>query len=136
MQCIERAGNWVIEGCYADLLGAAAPHCTELIFLNPGLAACVAHCRTRLWEPHKYETHAAQEAQLPRLIAWVWQYEAREDACSLAAHPGRQAEYRTTAEAARRARGERPRRRLARPIGGHDVSVAGQRHHTLQGVST
>jgi hypothetical protein len=55
MRFIESAGNWVIEGCYAGLLRAAAPHCTEMIFLNPGIEACVENCRARPWEPHKYE---------------------------------------------------------------------------------
>jgi adenylate kinase family enzyme len=29
--------QWVIEGCYGDLIEAALPHCTELRFLNPGI---------------------------------------------------------------------------------------------------
>lgn len=27
--------NWVIEGCYADLLSFALPCATEIVFLNP-----------------------------------------------------------------------------------------------------
>src|SRR5689334_7102723 len=34
---------WVIEGCYGELVEAASPYCTELVFLNPGLAACLAN---------------------------------------------------------------------------------------------
>jgi adenylate kinase family enzyme len=109
MQFIESAGNWVIEGCYADLLRAAAPHCTEMIFLNPGIEACVENCRARPWEPHKYENREAQDANLPMLIPWVRRYETREDECSLSAHrelfdmhQGRKVECRTNAAAARR----------------------------------
>ena len=29
--------NWVIEGCYSDLLDLVIPYSTEVIFLNPGL---------------------------------------------------------------------------------------------------
>src|SRR5262249_6956272 len=36
--------KWVIEGCYADLIESALPHCSELRFLNPGVDACVANC--------------------------------------------------------------------------------------------
>src|SRR5262245_23705630 len=35
--------QWVIEGCYGELVEAAAPQCTQLVFLNPGLAACLAN---------------------------------------------------------------------------------------------
>jgi adenylate kinase family enzyme len=110
MRFIESAGNWVIEGCYADLLRVAAPHCTEMIFLNPGIEACVENCRARPWEPHKYENREAQDADLPMLIARVRRYKTREDECSLSAHrklfdahQGRKVECRTNAEAARRA---------------------------------
>ncbi|HWC17338.1 MAG TPA: hypothetical protein VG498_09990, partial [Terriglobales bacterium] len=34
--------QWIIEGCYGDLVEAALPHCTELRFLNPGVETCVA----------------------------------------------------------------------------------------------
>jgi adenylate kinase family enzyme len=36
--------QWVIEGCYSDLVEAALAQCTELRFLNPGIEVCVAHC--------------------------------------------------------------------------------------------
>lgn len=38
---------WVIEGCYASLAEHALPHCTELVFLDPGVDACVAHNEAR-----------------------------------------------------------------------------------------
>ena len=77
---------WVIEGCYADLLALAAQRCTRLIFLNPGVEACVANATRRPFEPHKYATREAQDANLEVLIAWIRDYETRADAMSLAAH--------------------------------------------------
>jgi adenylate kinase family enzyme len=43
--------QWVIEGCYGDIIEAVLPHCTELRFLNPGIETCLAHCNRRPWEP-------------------------------------------------------------------------------------
>jgi adenylate kinase family enzyme len=82
------AGNarWVIEGCYGDLVQAASAHCTEMIFLNPGVAACLANNRRRPWEPHKYDSRAAQDAMLENLQAWVADYYTREDPWSYGAH--------------------------------------------------
>ena len=48
--------NWVIEGCYADLIAAASPLATELIFLDLSTEHCIAHAHARPWEPHKYPT--------------------------------------------------------------------------------
>jgi SAM-dependent methyltransferase len=79
-------GAWVVEGCYADLAGVLAGDATELIFLNPGVEACVRHCRARPWEPHKYRSREAQDASLAMLIDWVGRYPSRGDACSLDAH--------------------------------------------------
>ena len=78
--------RWVIEGCYGDLAAAALPACTELLFLNPGVAACVANNRRRPWESHKYDSAAEQERMLPRLLAWVAAYYTRDDAWSYAYH--------------------------------------------------
>lgn len=78
--------RWVIEGCYADLLAVALPCCTNLVFLNPGIEACVANARLRPWEPHKYPSQAAQDANLEMLIGWIRAYETRSDVFSLAAH--------------------------------------------------
>lgn len=77
---------WVIEGCYADLLEQALPHANELVFLNPGVEACIANCRSRPWEPEKYASKTAQDEKLEFLIDWVGQYETRADEYSLAAH--------------------------------------------------
>lgn len=78
--------RWVIEGCDGDLAEVALPACTELIFLNPGAAACVANNRRRPWESHKYDSPADQERMLPMLLAWVEAYYTRDDARSCAWH--------------------------------------------------
>jgi len=81
-------GNWVVEGCYADLLGLVLPYSTEIIFLNPGKKTCIENCKNRPWEPHKYESPEAQDANLDMLIGWIEQYEQRVDEFSLQAHQG------------------------------------------------
>jgi len=78
--------RWVVEGCYADLLALVLPLCTLLLFLNPGVEACVYNARTRPWEPHKYPSKVAQDANLEMLIGWIREYESRADVLSLAAH--------------------------------------------------
>lgn len=77
---------WVVEGCYADLLEIVTPHCSELIFLNPGIETCVKNCRLRPWEPHKYPSKQAQDANLEMLIEWVRNYATRKDEFSLFDH--------------------------------------------------
>ena len=81
-----RVNGWVIEGCYADLLAAALPRCTQLVFLNPGIDACIANARLLPWEPHKYPSRAAQDANLEMLVGWVREYETRQDEFSLSSH--------------------------------------------------
>ena len=78
--------EWVIEGCYSDLLAMALPHATRLVFLNPGIEACLANARARPWEPHKYASKEAQDANLPMLERWIRDYEKRTDEFSLQAH--------------------------------------------------
>lgn len=78
--------QWVIEGCYGELVERAARDCTELVFLNPGLEACQANNRRRPWEPHKYASMAQQDAMLANLQAWVAAYYTRDDAWSYLAH--------------------------------------------------
>lgn len=96
---LSRQDSWVIEGCYGELVEAAASHCTELVFLNPGLEACLENNRRRPWEPHKYASREAQDAMLENLQAWVAGYYERRDSWSYAAHrrifdafPGRKSE--------------------------------------------
>lgn len=83
---IATQSSWVIEGCYADLLEIVTPHCSEIIFLNPGTDTCVKNCKSRPWEPHKYASKEAQDANLEMLIEWVKNYETRNDEFSLTAH--------------------------------------------------
>lgn len=78
--------SWVIEGSYGSLIEAALPLCTELRFLNPGVEACVAHCRQRPWEPDKYATPEEQNARLDFLLDWVQSYATRDDEYGLAHH--------------------------------------------------
>ena len=77
---------WVIEGCYASLVSAAAPFGAQLILLDPGEAQCLANCRSRPWEPHKYTTPEEQAERLPFLLAWVSEYYSRDGDLSLAGH--------------------------------------------------
>lgn len=112
-QFIKESDNWVIEGCYSGLLREAANFCTEMIFLNPGVEACLENCRARPWEPHKYPTPEAQNANLQMLLKWVREYEIRDDEFSLREHrelfdnyAGEKVEYRSNEEALKRARME------------------------------
>jgi hypothetical protein len=83
---IEEHPAWVIEGCYTDLLEACLPRCTRLVFLNPGIEAGVSNARLRPWEPHKYPSKEAQDANLAMLLGWIRDYEKRADVFSLKAH--------------------------------------------------
>jgi adenylate kinase family enzyme len=85
-QFIENNNEWIIEGCYGDLVEAALPFCTELRFLNPGVEVCVEHCRRRQWEPEKFPSQEAQQAMLTHLVEWVRQYETRDDEFGLKYH--------------------------------------------------
>ena len=78
--------QWVIEGCYGDIIEAALPHCTELRFLNPGIETCLAHCNRRPWEPSKFFSAEQQDAMLAQLIQWVKEYETRNDEYGLKRH--------------------------------------------------
>lgn len=78
--------EWVIEGCYGDLVEEVLKYCTELRFLNPGTEACVANCRKRSWEPEKFATAEEQNQMLEELIRWVKQYDMRDDEYGLKRH--------------------------------------------------
>ena len=77
---------WVAEGCYGDLVKAALPYCSELVFMNPGLEVCLENNRRRPWEPHKYASMEAQQSKLGFLLEWVAGYYTRDDAMSYARH--------------------------------------------------
>jgi adenylate kinase family enzyme len=85
-QFINANDNWVIEGCYADLLSITVPFCNEMIWLDLPIETCVANAKLRPWEPHKYSSKAAQDKNLPMLIDWIRQYTEREDTFSREAH--------------------------------------------------
>ena len=77
---------WVVEGCYADLLALLTDDCTQMIFMNLPVDACIANAKKRPWEPHKYESKQVQDANLAMLIDWIKQYTERNDTFSQAAH--------------------------------------------------
>jgi adenylate kinase family enzyme len=86
--------SWVVEGCYASLVRAALSYSPVLLFLEPGAEACLANCRSRPWEPHKYESKQVQDQHLEFLLAWVREYYVREGDLSLTAHQKLFEEYR------------------------------------------
>jgi len=92
--------EWVIEGCYGDLVEAAVAHCTELRFLNPGAEVCVANAHRRPWEPDYCESPEAQQRFLGPLIEFIRAYETVAGEYGLARHraifeafPGPKREY-------------------------------------------
>ncbi|MEH6576847.1 MAG: AAA family ATPase [Amphritea sp.] len=78
--------NWVIEGCYTDLLELAEEYSNEIIFMNLPVEACISNAKVRPWEPHKYDTKKAQDENLEMLIGWIEQYTERNDTFSEVAH--------------------------------------------------
>lgn len=83
---VEGNESWIAEGCYGDLVEAALPFCSELVFMNPGLEVCLENNRRRPWEPHKYASMEAQQSKLAFLLEWVAGYYTRDDAMSYARH--------------------------------------------------
>jgi adenylate kinase family enzyme len=106
----QSSASWVVEGCYASLVqavlacagpfqagygprgndtpsaGAMADEGVELVFLQPGEAVCLANCKARPWEPHKYASLAEQNSKLAFLLEWVSDYYRRDGDMSLRAH--------------------------------------------------
>jgi adenylate kinase family enzyme len=80
------ANDWFIEGCYAHLVETALASGAHLVFLNPGVAQCLANCRARPWEEHKYASREEQDRHLAFLFAWVGEYYTRQGDVSLAGH--------------------------------------------------
>ncbi len=85
--------NWVIEGCYADLLALVLTEATEIIYMDLPVSLCIENARNRPWEPHKYETKEAQDSNLEMLITWIGEYPSRADEFSASAHQKLFAEY-------------------------------------------
>ncbi|MEO0973436.1 MAG: hypothetical protein AAFX85_10105, partial [Pseudomonadota bacterium] len=86
--CAQVTGGdaWVVEGCYEELAQTLFDFTPTLLWLDPGEAICLEHCRRRPWEPHKYPTPQAQDANLAMLLEWVQHHYTREGALSYAAH--------------------------------------------------
>lgn len=80
--------SWVIEGCYTDLLQLIEDRSTEIVFMDLPVEQCIQNAKNRPWEPHKYASKQAQDANLAMLLDWIAQYEQRDDVFSLAAHTG------------------------------------------------
>lgn len=78
--------EWVVEGCYADLLEQLKPFATEAIFMNLPVYLCQENARNRSWEPHKYESKKAQDSNLAMLLEWIAGYVDRDDSLSYSAH--------------------------------------------------
>lgn len=78
--------RWVVEGCYADLLGLLASRATELVFLDLPVELCQQNARSRPFEPHKYPSKAAQDENLEMLLSWIAAYQDREGPLGRPAH--------------------------------------------------
>ena len=78
--------QWVLEGCYPELIATALNFRPHLLLLDPGMDQCLANCRARPWEPHKYRSRAEQDRKLGMLLAWVEGYYHRDGDMSLASH--------------------------------------------------
>jgi adenylate kinase family enzyme len=78
--------HWVVEGCYGKLARVALERSPALVFLDPGVDVCLANCRNRAWEPHKYASLEEQNKNLEFLLLWVEEYYSRTDSLSLADH--------------------------------------------------
>ncbi len=85
--------NWVIEGCYSDLLAVAIGRCSEIIFMDLSVDDCIENAKSRPWEPHKYQSKSAQDANLEMLIDWIKEYPYRTDVFSKAVHEKLYDEY-------------------------------------------
>jgi hypothetical protein len=83
---IDANSGWVIEGCYGDLIEAALPHCSELLFLNPGVDVCIANCLKRPWDPEYCASPADQQRYLTPLLEFVRLYPTRQDEYGLPQH--------------------------------------------------
>ncbi|OKH21416.1 shikimate kinase [Hydrococcus rivularis NIES-593] len=78
--------QWIIEGCYGSLIEKVVRHCSEMIFLNPGIEKCLENNLKRPWEPHKYKTPQEQDTNLEFLQTWVREYYSRDDEYSFKCH--------------------------------------------------
>jgi adenylate kinase family enzyme len=91
--CSARDG-WVVEGCYAALVFQTLEQLPILLFIDPGVDACLANCHSRPWEPHKYASKAEQDEKLEFLLSWVREYYSRDGELSQSAHQSLFESYR------------------------------------------
>jgi len=82
----EQHDDWIVEGCYADLTRRTLGYFPLLLFMDPGVDACLSNCRRRPWEPNKYASKDEQDARLEFLMSWVRDYYTRSGDRSLAEH--------------------------------------------------
>jgi adenylate kinase family enzyme/GNAT superfamily N-acetyltransferase len=83
--CSEHA-SWIAEGCYEDLVAEILPFDPCLVWLHPPVDACLAQCRSRAFEPHKFASLEEQNAMLSSLLDWVADYPVRKGPMSEATH--------------------------------------------------
>lgn len=73
--------RWIVEGCYGRLIEVSLSFRPQLLFLDPGEERCLANCRGRPWEPHKYASREEQDERLQYLLSWVREYYTRAATC-------------------------------------------------------
>lgn len=78
--------QWIVEGCYAQLISEPLSHEPHLLVLDPCVEQCTANCLARPWEPHKYASKEEQDSRLEFLLDWIRDYYGRYDDLSLFAH--------------------------------------------------
>lgn len=78
--------DWIIEGCYAELVAISLRHSPLLLFLDPGMQQCLENCMGRPWERHKFASKVEQDERLAFLLSWVREYYTRDGSMSLRAH--------------------------------------------------
>lgn len=83
---IHSHSDWVIEGCYSDLLELIVEQCQQLVFIDLDVETCKQNAKARPWEPHKYPSKEAQDENLAMLLAWIEAYDNRDDVFSKSAH--------------------------------------------------
>lgn len=86
LSALAEHADWIVEGCYEDLIAVTLRFEPTLLFLDPGLDACLENCRSRPWEPHKYASKELQDANLPMLETWVRGYYQRDGHMSYHTH--------------------------------------------------
>lgn len=94
MGFINNHSEWVVEGCYTNLLKIAAGEATEAVFMNLDVELCIDNARARPWEPHKYDSKEVQDENLKMLIAWISQYPTRTGTFSKLSHEKLYSEFK------------------------------------------